>query len=233
MSFEQYVYSLEPGYVEPYIRRAFSHAVPLQTIVVYCYAPRAAGIPAALAKMWPNEVYPGELVLNEAGSKVGSTATIFPVVVAGGRAIDALRSITIGQHLFGVRNIVVAHHTFCGTTSFTAAGITKAFRAEQGVDILPVYDQESLAIHDFESSLAHDVKLPRQAEGIPKRVNIFGCLFNIDTDEFTLVFEDCSSTVATTSARTKDIHPAVRRCIEGSKLKFKVRTSRFGCAAPA
>jgi carbonic anhydrase len=190
MSLEQYVFSLEPGYSEPDLRQAFSHAVPLRTIVIYCYDPRAAAIPAALAKTLPDEVYPGELVLNAAGAKVGSTATIFPVVVAGGRAIDALRSITIGQHLFGVRNIVVAHHTFCGTTSFRAAGLTKAFQAEQGVDISPVYDQQSLAIHDFESSLAHDVKLLRHAEGIPKTMNIFGHLFNIETEEFTLVVEN-------------------------------------------
>jgi carbonic anhydrase len=194
MRLDQYVYSLQPGYREPDIRKAFSHAVPLQTIVVYCYDPRAVGIPAALAKAWPDEVYPGELVLDAAGNKVGSQATIFPVVVAGGRAIDALRSIAIGQHLFGVRNIVIAHHTFCGTTSFTAAGITEAFQAEQGADISSVYDQESLAIPHFETSLAHDVNLVRQTKGIPQTVNIFGYLFNIDTDEFTPVVEDRAAT---------------------------------------
>jgi hypothetical protein len=36
----------------------------------------------------------------------------------------------------------------------------------------------------------HDVKLVRASKGIPKAVNIFGYLFNIETDEFTLVVED-------------------------------------------
>src|SRR5580698_2353193 len=109
--FDGFVYSQSPGYNEPNMRAAFKNAVPLRTIVIFCYDPRAAQIPFKLARIWPDEVYPGEWLFDQAGNKVGSTATIFPIVVAGGRAIDALRSITIAQHLFGVRNIVVAHHT--------------------------------------------------------------------------------------------------------------------------
>jgi carbonic anhydrase len=146
-----------------------------------------------LARIWPDEVYPGELVLDKAGNKVGSTATIFPIVVAGGRAIDALRSITIGHHLFGVQNMVVAHHTFCGTTSFTASGLIGAFQAEQGTDISTAYEKDSLAIHDFRSSLNHDVNLVRASAGVPRTLNIHGYLFNIDTDEFTLVVEDAQN----------------------------------------
>jgi carbonic anhydrase len=191
--FNEYVYSLSPGYNEPNVRTAFTNAVPLRTIVMFCYDPRAAQIPFMLARIWPDEIYPGELVLDKAGNKVGSTATIFPIVVAGGRAIDALRSITIGHHLFGVQNIVVAHHTFCGTTSFTADGLIDAFQAEQGADLSAVYERDSLAIHDFTSSLKHDVNLVRTSAGVPKTVNIFGYLFNIDTDEFTLVVKDADN----------------------------------------
>ncbi len=189
MNFDTYVYSLQSGYREPEMRKAFRHAVPLRTIVIYCCDPRAAEVPVALAKTWPGEVYPGELVFDAAGNKIGSTATIFPVVVAGGRAIDALRSITIGQHLFGVQNIVVAHHTYCGTTSYTPGGLIESFQDEQGVDLSTVYETESLAIHDFESSLQHDVSLLRASKGIPKTVNIFGYLFDIHTDGFTLVVQ--------------------------------------------
>ena len=39
-----------------------------------------------------NKVYPGEIVLDEQGRKVASTTTIFPVVVAGGRAVTATLS---------------------------------------------------------------------------------------------------------------------------------------------
>ncbi len=188
--FKRFVYSQSPGYDEPTVRAAFQHAIPLKTIVIYCYDPRAAEIPFVLAKTLPGEVYPGEVVYDKAGMKVGGTATIFPVVVAGGRAIDALRSITIGQHLFGLTNIVVVHHTNCGTSSYTAHGLLDAFEAEQGKDISAVYEQESLAIDNLSETLEHDVKLLRSSAGIPETANIYGYLFNIDTDEFTLVVSD-------------------------------------------
>ncbi|WP_263357670.1 carbonic anhydrase [Acidicapsa ligni] len=188
--FERFVYSHSPGYDEPTVRAAFTHAVPLKTIVIFCYDARAAEIPFVLAKTLPDEVYPGEVVYDEAGMKVGSTATIMPVVVAGGRAVDALRSITIGNHLFGVTNIVVVHHTFCGTSSFTPHGLLDAFKAEQGKDLSGVYEQESLAIGNLRESLEHDVKLLRASVGIPRSVNIYGYLFDINTDEFRLVVSD-------------------------------------------
>jgi carbonic anhydrase len=188
--FDGFVYSQSPGYNEPNMRAAFKNAVPLRTIVIFCYDPRAAQIPFELAKIWPDEIYPGELVFDKNGNKDGSTATIFPIVVAGGRAVDALRSITIGQHLFGVQNIVVAHHTFCGTSSFTANGLIEAYQDEQGADLSKVYEKDSLAISHFRSSLQHDVDLLRASAGVPKTVNIYGYLFNIDTNEFTLVVKD-------------------------------------------
>lgn len=181
---DRFVYSQNAGYVEKQVRSAFHAAVPLRTIVIYCYDPRAAAIPYALAKLWPDEIYPGEVVTDAAGKKVGGTATIFPVVVAGGRAVDALRSITIGHHLFGLQNIVVAHHTNCGTSSFTPQGLLDAYRTEQGTDISAVYDEESLAIGHLEASLRHDVGLLRNSPAIPKSVNIFGYVFDIDADQF-------------------------------------------------
>ena len=101
----------------------------------------------------PGEVYPGEIVRDEEGKKIASTTTIFPVVVAGGRAVDALRSITVAQHLFGIENIVVVHHTYCGATSFTPEGLITAFQSEHGVDISALYDRDNIAIADYRSSL--------------------------------------------------------------------------------
>src|SRR5436190_20613678 len=190
MQFDSYVFSKQPGFDEPEMRPLFKQAGPLRTVVVYCYEPRAVSIPEAVARTLPGEVYPGEVLRDAAGRKVASTATIFPVVVAGGRAVDALRSITVAQHLFGIENIVVVHHTYCGATSFTAEGLITAFRAEQGVDISALYDRDHIAIADYESSLKHDTRLFRQSSGTPKNVNIYGYLFDIDTEELTLIVED-------------------------------------------
>jgi carbonic anhydrase len=190
MQFDKYVFSKQPGFVEPEMREAFKQAVPLRTVVIYCYDPRAVNIPQAVAKAIPGEVYPGEILRDDSGRKIASTTTIFPVVVAGGRAVDALRSITVAQHLFGIENIVVVHHTNCGATSFTPEGLVAAFRAEQGVDISALYRRDDIAIGDYRSSLQHDVRLLRESQGTPKRVNIYGYLYNIDDESLTLLVED-------------------------------------------
>jgi carbonic anhydrase len=164
------------------MRKAFKRAVPLRTVVVYCYDPRTASIPQVVAEAIPGEVYADEILRDESGRKIASTTTIFPVVVAGGRVVDALRSITVAQHLFGIENIVVVHHTYCRATSFTPEGLIAAFRAEQGVDISSLYLRDNIAIPDYRSSLTRDVRLIRESKGTPKRVNIYGYLYNIDDE---------------------------------------------------
>jgi carbonic anhydrase len=187
--YDQYVFNAQPTYDEKATREAFSHAIPLKTLVIHCYDSRAVGIPDAVAKYF-GEVYPGELVHNETGNSVGSTSTLFPIVVAGGRAIDALRSITVAQHLFGIENVVVVHHTNCGGTSYTVEGIVDAYKHEHGVDISNLYDTASVCISDFEASLQHDVELIRQHPGTPKNAKIYGLLYDTDTSSLTEVVKD-------------------------------------------
>ncbi|OBI22171.1 carbonic anhydrase [Mycobacterium sp. E2462] len=181
---DRFVYSQTPGYVERDVRKAFHNAVPLKTVVTYCYDPRAADIPVQLAKLLADEVYPGEVVHDGQGNKVGSTSTIFPVVVAGGRAIDALRSITIAHHLFGLEKVVVVHHTNCGTSSFTSQGLLEAYQLEQGIDIGDVYDKESIAIDHLTSTLRHDVQIVRDSPAVPASVEVIGYVYDIDADAF-------------------------------------------------
>jgi len=170
--FDAYAFSRKPGYDETETRKAFAQAVPLRTVVIYCYDPRATRIPAIVAKEF-GETFPGDIITGDKGKRVASTATLFEVVVAGGRAVDALRSVTVAQHLFGIENIVVVHH-----------------KHEHGADIADLYPRDSIAIHDYESSLKHDTRLLRESEGTPKHVNIFGFLFDIDTNELIPVVED-------------------------------------------
>jgi len=66
--FDAYVFAKQPGYDEPAFRRAFATAVPLRTVVVYCYDPRAVGIPAAVAKEF-GDVFPGAIVRDDAGRR--------------------------------------------------------------------------------------------------------------------------------------------------------------------
>jgi carbonic anhydrase len=198
--FDRYAFSASPSYDEAATREAFARAVPLKTLVVHCYDPRAVEIPKAVAAWLGEEVFPGELRLDGEGRRVASTTTIFPVIVAGGRAADALRSITVAQHLFGIRNVVVVHHSQCGATSFTADGIIRAYRDEHGADIARLYARGNLCIEDYETSLRRDVALVRQSAGTPKHVSVFGLFYDIDTGALVEVVRD-SAPVAAVSGR--------------------------------
>jgi carbonic anhydrase len=188
--FDRYAFSKHPAYEEAVVRKAFAQAVPLRTLVIFCYDPRAAEIPDAVAKLFGEEAFPGRMILDTLGNRVASSTTIFPIVVAGGRAIDALRSIAVAQHLFGIENIVVVHHSHCGATSFTADGIINAHWHEHGADISALYDRGDLCIEDYEASLKRDVALIRSHAGTPKRANVFGYFYDIDSGALTEVVTD-------------------------------------------
>ena len=68
----------------------FNFAIPMKTLVIYCFDPRAAEIPRAVADYFGDEVYPGENILDKNGNRVGSTRTLFVETNAGGRAAFAL-----------------------------------------------------------------------------------------------------------------------------------------------
>ena len=202
--FDAYAFSRQSTYHEPTVRKEFAKAVPLRTVVVYCYDPRAIGIPAAVAKEF-DEVFPGNIVTDDRGNKVASTTSLFEIVVAGGRAIDALRSVTVAQHLFGIENIVIVHHTHCGATSFTADGIIDAYRKEHGKNISSQYERESICISDYVESLKHDTLLVRKSDGTPTHVNIYGYVYDIDAEKLTLVVEDRGNPALVESGVTRKL----------------------------
>lgn len=189
MSTDHGIYAKLPGFTEPDMRVAFHQAIPLKTLVIYCPDPRAGAIPAAVAREF-DQVWPGEPIRNEAGAKVGFTNNIGQIITVGGRAIDALRSVTVLNHMLGVENVVIVHHTFCGTTAFTPEGLFEAYSTEQGGDIRHLHRPADLVIADFEQSLRHDVAVIRNAPGTPKHIHVFGYIYDIDAETLTKVVED-------------------------------------------
>jgi carbonic anhydrase len=189
--FDEYAFSAQPGFDEPTMREAFSKAVPLNSVVIYCYDPRVRAIPEAVAAHF-GEVYPGEVLRNAQGHSVGSTTTLATVSVAAGRAVDGLRSITVAEYLFGIRNIVIVHHSNCGATSFSRDGFVSNFNHEHHTDISGCYDHGSVSITDYEKSLQYDVAMVRANPGTPKNVNVYGLFYNTDTGELTEVVRDLS-----------------------------------------
>ncbi|MBY0461311.1 MAG: hypothetical protein K2V38_28670 [Gemmataceae bacterium] len=169
---------------------------------MYCPDPRASGIPAAVAKEF-GEVYPGEIVRDESGNKVAFTTNVGQLISAGGRAVDALRSITLLNHLLGFGRVVVVHHTFCGMTAFTPDSVTSSYRREHGHDISAHYRREDLSIGDFEESLRHDVALLRKSPAVPKDVQLFGYVYDINTEKLHKVVEDPGLKAAATPTHAR------------------------------
>jgi hypothetical protein len=81
----------------------------MKTLMIHCFDPRAAEIPQVAEYFW-DEVYPGENILGEAGSRVGNTRTLFAEANAGGRAASAL-------HLYQCCRVVTGTQTLSGTIS--------------------------------------------------------------------------------------------------------------------
>jgi len=104
-SFDKAIISRQPNNFND---RKSAKVIPnLKTLVVHCVDPRVTGgIPTAVAKALPGQIYPGEVFefVGEGGkNNMGSNTTIFPVVVAGGRAsASAQLSISIACHLFDI-----------------------------------------------------------------------------------------------------------------------------------
>ncbi len=75
-AFSRYEYRKQPGFGMNTFEGA-NAVIPMKTLVIHCFDPRAADIPEAVAAHFGDEVYPGENLLDEAGNRVGSTRTLF------------------------------------------------------------------------------------------------------------------------------------------------------------
>ena len=147
--FTESEFRTQPWFKQSEIQGFVRNLIPMKTIVIYCFDPRATEIPAAVAAHFSDEVYPGELILDEAGNRIGSTRTLFSLTNAGGRAISALQSVATMEYLFAVQNVVVVHHSFCGASAITPEVLIEEFNHKHHTDISAVFDRESLSIPNF------------------------------------------------------------------------------------
>lgn len=192
--YEEFEFRTQPWFDPEWFDRSkfvgFSNFIPMKTIVIHCFDPRASEIPEAVAKYFGDEVYPGENILNEDGYRVGNTRTLFAVSNAGGRALSALQSVATMDYLFQVKKVVVVHHSFCGATAFTPDTLVEDFRHHHHADISTTFDHESLAITHFEDSIRHDVELLRASPAVPQNIELYGFFYEINSGELTEVVRD-------------------------------------------
>jgi carbonic anhydrase len=187
--FSDYEYRKQPGFDMNTFEGAYQ-AIPMKTLVIHCFDPRAAEIPQAVAAYFGDEVYPGENILDKNGNRVGSTRTLFVETNAGGRAAFALESVAAMDYIFDVKNVVVVHHSFCGTTTLTPELLVEEFQDHHHADISTLLDRDSLAIMDFEESLNYDIKLLRSSPAVPKHIKLYGFFYEISSGKLTEVVRD-------------------------------------------
>jgi carbonic anhydrase len=193
--FSAYEYRKQPGFDMNSFAGA-NQAIPMKTLVIYCLDPRAAEIPQAVAEYFGDEVYPGENILDAFGNRVGHTRTLFTETNTGGRAAFALESVAAMDYIFGVQNVVVVHHSFCGTTTLTPELLIEEFHDHHHADISTMFDHDSLAIMDFEKSLNYDIKLLRESPSVPKNVKLYGFFYEISSNKLTEIVRDIPASIA-------------------------------------
>ncbi|KAJ5133626.1 hypothetical protein N7448_001353 [Penicillium atrosanguineum] len=101
---------------------------------------------------------------------------------AGGRAFDAIRSLSIMQTAAAPGTIVVMHHTDCGMTHFHDAYIKKAL-----LEIAP-QEEELIEASKFgeitnsiEDSIREDIAILKASPLIKKSTRFIGLKFDIST----------------------------------------------------
>jgi len=192
--YSEFEFRTQPWFQESWFERSsfvgFSKFIPMKTIVIHCFDPRAAEIPQAVADHFGDEVYPGENILDERGNRIGNTRTLFVVSNAGGRALSALQSVATMDYLFQVQKVVVVHHSFCGATAFLPETLVGDFHDHHHADISKMFDHDSLAIVDFEKSIRHDVKLLRASPAVPKNIKLYGFFFEMNSGKLTEIVRD-------------------------------------------
>lgn len=193
--FSAYEYREQPGFDMNTFKGA-NQAIPMKTLVIHCLDPRAADIPKAVTEHFGDEVYPGEIITDKDGTHVGSTCTLFASTNAGGRAAFALECVAAMDYIFHVKNVVVAHHSFCGTTTLTPELMIERFRDHHHADISKLFDHDSVAIMDFEESLNYDIKLLRASPAVPKQVKLYGFFYEISSGKLTEIVRDIPAAIA-------------------------------------
>ncbi|WPU99178.1 hypothetical protein SNE26_24505 [Mucilaginibacter sp. cycad4] len=188
-NFSQFEFRNQPWFDQNNFE-GWNNAIPMKTLVIYCFDPRASDVPEAVAAYFGDEVYPGENILDEAGNRVGHTRTLFTETNGGGRAVSALQSVAVMEYLFNIKNVVVVHHSFCGLTSLTPELFNQEFHDHYHVDVSNLFDPNSIAIMDYEKSIRYDIEMLRSNIAVPKHVNLYGFFYEISSQQLIEVVRD-------------------------------------------
>ncbi len=97
---------------------------------------------------------------------------------AGGRMVEALRSLAISQQLLGTQEVMVIHHTDCGMLTFTDADLRARLRARLGADADHI---AFLPFQDLEASVRDDLAAYRASPIVRQDVPVRGFIYDVGT----------------------------------------------------
>ncbi|KAJ7512792.1 carbonic anhydrase [Mycena galericulata] len=107
-----------------------------------------------------------------------------PVIrVAGGRAKDALQSLLILEFLLGLSHIIIVHHTDCGLTHLTDAGINAFFKEKcpHKAAELDAMNFDAIVDGDLQRSVKDDVNFLKESPYFSKDLMVAGMIFDLKT----------------------------------------------------
>ena len=183
--FDRFAFNARPDFDEAATRRAFRQAVPLRTVVIYCYDPRATEIPNAVAARLGNEVYPGEVIVDEA-----ETASPPPPPCSPWWSPAAAQSMRCAPSRSPSTSSASATSP-SSTTPIAApppsrrAASSPRIATSRAPTSPSSTIRESICIGDYETSLRHDTALIRAHPGTPKHANVYGFFYDIDARSLT------------------------------------------------
>lgn len=103
---------------------------------------------------------------------------------AGGRAVDAIRSLVISQRLLGTKEIIVLHHTDCGMLTFDNDTLHGIVRDQLGADSTAI---DFLPFSDVADSVREDVAIIRNSPLIPGDIPVTGFIYDVTTGKISEV----------------------------------------------
>ena len=97
---------------------------------------------------------------------------------AGGRVIDAIRSLIVSQTIIGTNEVAVIHHTQCGMQTFTDAEIRQRLRQERGANADNI---AFLAFTDLDQAIRDDIAIYRQSPLLRQDIPVRGFVYEVET----------------------------------------------------
>lgn len=97
---------------------------------------------------------------------------------AGGRVVDAIRSLVVSQTIIGTEEVAIIHHTQCGMETFTDAEIRQKLRDERNAI---ADDIAFLPFQDLEQAIRDDIQIYRQSPLLRQDIPVRGFIYEVDS----------------------------------------------------